>query len=458
MKNTLSKYSLALIVPLLLLLVIFSSGCVSSGGGQTPTNYGNDLLKLSIDTEGRTTMDSLENFMISVSAQNVGAVDAENVQARLEGYDGITSNSHEVLSDLKDLSPSTIEKPNTDQGLPGGTGDVSWDVTAPYVPGDSPDREITMTADVLYDTKSLATQRIVVATKEYVDSATSRGEQVPVSPSTNVLNGPVSIGVNVGGPYIKLIGSQTDFRLLITLDNDGTGSVYNRDFADYDYLNKIVLKVPKGLDVDTSNCDFTLVSGSGISAEKTLIIDQTHNRNKLRLTNGGSHRDLSCRLIVNRDYVSDYNTFDVSVNAYYTYLQSVTRKIVVKGAEVSPLQIKILAPTRTNRYDWVRNATASPPAKVEVLYENQPVTTGLSANNFTVWLENTPVTNPGGSGAEAGTPLSVTYDAANQWWEVYPIVPDMGTSNGIYDLTAQVKYKGYTASTVQPNAVNYTTV
>ena len=47
-----------------------------------------------------------------------------------------------------------------------------------------------------------------------------------------------------------------------------------------------------------------------------VVIDEDDNSQKLRMTEGGAHRDLSCTLIAHRDFVGDgYNTFEVSVTA-----------------------------------------------------------------------------------------------------------------------------------------------
>ncbi len=455
MKNTLKKYSTAL-TALSLILVIVISGCTGDSG-PVQQGGGDDVLDLTLETEGKTTFDSLEKFIISIQAENVGDFEVTNARARLQGYGGIDSASDEVLSDLKSMNPSTIEAADVDADLPGGIADVEWDVIAPFVSKDSPDREITITGEVRYDTKSLASQRVVVATTDYI----STEDNVPISQKSQIINGPIEMDIRAGDPYVELPGTTTDFRVIISLDNEGSGYVYNADRDQNNYINSISLEVPRGINVDENNCDFEVVSGSGLNAPKTLVIDKTHNPSKLRLTEGGAHRDLSCTLTAHRDYVEGYNTFEISSTAEYTYIQTINKDLTIKGTEVSPLSVNILAPKRTNKGPW--SAESQETMYVEVLYENNRVTEGLEAEDFKIWLETT-LTGQQGEGHATAVeyhedPIYEGVEDAEELpscWEVIVYVPDMDAGgNETFDLSTEVNYFGSEASDISANSVLY---
>src|SRR3989344_405632 len=298
---------------LVLVAVVVFAGCIGRGGGDRKfLNFGEDALKIAIDTEGRSTFDSLQQFTVTVTAENIGKFDVFNVTSRLQGYDGITSTEtpRAQLSDERSLSQSTLDRPQPDKKVAGGTGSVDWDVAAPFVPVDSPDRELILTGEAIYDTKSLATQRVVAATRTHVVNLEARGEAVPVMPETDALNGPIAIDVEIPVPYVKVIGKRNDFPVRIHLNNDGSGTLLNREIGEFDFLSKVIMKVPPGVGIDARNCDFVQIGTTDIGLEKTLIIDLSNNRQKLRLLEGGATRDMNCRLYADSEFVTGYNTFD----------------------------------------------------------------------------------------------------------------------------------------------------
>lgn len=435
------------LLSLTLVFVIIIAGCV--GGPQRGLfNIGQDALKISVDTEGRDTFDSLQPFTITVTAENTGLFNVENVASRLQGYDGLTAQSPNVqLSAEKRISPSTLDRPDAEKNIPGGTGTVDWDVYAPFVGAAEPDREITLTAEVLYDTKSLATQRVVAATRDYITQAQARGEQVPTMPETESLNGPIAVDVEIPSPYIKVLGDQrTDFRAKLSFNNDGSGTLLNRDNSQTDYLTNVILRVPPGIGFDATNCDLVPIgSTSDVSVERSLVVDMKNNPEKLRLLEGGLTRDLNCHLYVDKDYVSGYNTFDLKVESDYTYIQDVQHQLTIKGTEEKPLRLSILSPTAGSPENWIRNTIHS--VKFLLLFQNVPITTGLSAKDLTVTIGNKP--------AQA---IDLKYDNTEKAWVMRVRTPDLGTQRAPYDLNVDAKYGADATSATQKNAIEYAPV
>ncbi len=432
---------------LALVSVVVIAGCIGGGGaGQRPLfSHGTDSLKIALDTEGRSTYDSLQPFTTTVTAENIGNFDIFNATARLQGYDGIVSTETPpaLLSDEKVMSPPNMDRPQPDKKVAGGTSTIDWDVVAPFIPVDAPDREIILTGEVVYDTKSLATQRVVAATRTHVKNLEAKGEAVPVIPETDALNGPIAIDVEIPVPYVKVIQQRNEFPVRLHFFNDGTGTLLNREITKYDFLNRVVVKVPPGVGVDTSNCDLTSIGASDLGSEKTLVVDLNNNRQKLRLLEGGATRDLNCRLYVDSDYVTGYNTFDLSVLTYYTYVQGVSKRLLIKGTEEAPLQLNILDPTRANPDDWIKDTVHT--VKFEAVYQNVPVRAGLTLADVTSDL-----------GGTAMTENALVFNAGEDVWELSVVTPDMGTANALYDLTVNANYAGESGSDTQKNAVNYT--
>lgn len=435
------KY-LALVLALAAVIAI--AGCIGGGGQKNLFSMGKDALSLSIDAEGVTTFDSLQPFTITLNAENTGSFDATNASGRLQGFGGLTARtSGERLSLEKAMSPKNLDRPQPDKKIAGGTGTVEWEVSAPYVAVDAPDAEIVLTGEVFYTTKSLASQRIVAATQTYIKNAEARGEQIAAIPITDSINGPVAVDVEAAIPYVKVLGEpQTDFRIKIMLNNDGSGTLYNRGLNLYDYLDKIIVKLPAGIGVDTSNCDLQLISTSGIDSIKTLVIDNTHSREKLRLLEGGVTRNLNCHLYADSSYVTGYNTFDLKIEAFYTYIQQVTKRLLIKGTEEKPLKLHILKPLATAPEFWVKDSVHT--VKFEVLYQNMPVKSGIAIANMNAYV-----------GSDEAQKIDLNFDTTDNTWGMRIKTPNLGAAKALYDLKVQAGYGGETAYDIQRGAVNY---
>jgi len=322
LKNTKILTSLAVILSLILV-----SGCLG-GGDEKEAGLGADSLELAIDSEGRLIFDSGETFTITMDVENVGLLDVFNVNTTIIGYGGLSGTT---LSGEYKMA-GKLDRPRPDLDMVGGSATWDWDVNAPTVAADAPDVVIKLTGEVYYTTKSTAVQKVVAAKRDYVVKLQERGEAVPEHPATNAQNGPISLDVEVPGPYVSVPdAANTSFRVKFILRNDGSGNVYARTLSPKkrDYLEEINVTIPKGLTIDTSNCDLTVSGSNVVTAEKYIHLDATNA--KLRLMEGGLKRDLGCRINVDESYVVGYQTFDLNARVDYTYLQDITREITTEG-------------------------------------------------------------------------------------------------------------------------------
>lgn len=326
----------------IVLSAILTAGCMGGGDNQGGYGYGGDSLELFIDTEGRSTFDSGENFAITISAENFGPFDVSGVRTRLIGFGGVTltapNPATEKLSDWKNLAPNYLVKPKAETEEPGGIGTRDWAVTAPTLDIDSPIVDLQLTGEVKYETYSLAKQQIVVVEKEYLNQLEQSGQSVPVNTLIDSQNGPVSIDVVAPSPYVTVRKADKSFTLKVSLNNDGSGVVFGSDEAGSkkDYIGNITLTVPDGLKADTANCDFGLKIGSNpndFEKEKTFeITPLTTASAKLRLMNGGKNRDVSCRFLANAT-VAGYQSYQLYAETEYIYKQDAAAAISIQAAD-----------------------------------------------------------------------------------------------------------------------------
>jgi hypothetical protein len=440
------------ILPILALIAVLAvAGCGGSGDSTGFTS--GDALSITIDTEGKTTFDSQEPFYITIDATNDGYFDAENVHARLTGYDGITEIGGSTLSEEVTLTPSTLLAPDDDLGLAGGNGDYTWDVKAPVVREHEPDRYVTLTSEIFYDYTSTATQSMVAVTREYLQKLDDRGESFNIYPEGESLNGPVSVEMLVPDPYVKVIGDDTDFRIKVLLYNDGSGNVYHDALHKYDYLRKVKVTVPAGLKIDKTSCDFDVVGSNDVDTEKVMTIEATgSSQSKMRLLEGGAERVLQCKLMVDKSMVSSgYNTYTFNTEVEYTYVQSIEHDLTFVGTETVPLEAYIVSPvknddTQTDR--WWFDDNINRPVEFDVLYNGQTVTSGLSADD-----DDDNYVEMELSGEPVFVQNNLVY--ADGHWKADVRVPDMGTDENTYDLKVIVHYNEESASDTAIDAILY---
>lgn len=353
--------------------VMLTSGCIQQGSVSPMGSAGRDSLKLAVDTEGRTSFVSMEPFLIALTAENTGDFDVTDVETALIGYDAISPQEKgKSLAEPRWMA-DILNKPNQQVNTLGGAATAEWDVYAPFVSEDSPDVEVVLTGEVFYRTKSFVKQALVVAEYDYIKALNDRSQQLPAAPATEAKNGPVSITIIAPDPYVEMVDDTKEFSVKVAMSNDGSGNIYGRwggGMGDYNYLERLTLEVPEGLKVDADNCDFVAPAGNTFIGIKTLVIDDSNNRGKLRLLGGGYKRELFCRLIADSDYVNGYNTFQINAEAEYSYLQDITRKLIITGSEEKPIVINPAFPTGMYQSYWEQD-TGNEAVFFNVKYKNQ---------------------------------------------------------------------------------------
>jgi len=446
--NGISKIILAVI----LVGIVAISGC-TGGGDVSVRGAGGDALELGIDTEGRSTFDSLEPFLITVQAENTGDFDAETVEARLQGYAGITPTEGGIytLSDAKAFSPSTFDRPLDD--VPGTSGTIDYDVKAPYVSEGAPDVEINLNAEVKYNYRSLLSRRIVAATAEEVNKRENRGEDIPVSSETKALNGPVSISMETEEPYERVTGATESVRLKIHLQNDGSGNICRNCFGvgdkEYDYITKVTLKVPAGITIG-DDCDLETVTANTKHAVKTLVLEEGDTYDdKLRLTGGGAERSLYCRLVLYSDHVAGFNTYDLEATTDYAYLQSVSKKLIVQGVEEPAVRASIKYPTRVDPDSYNTSGGETHHVRFTVEYYGAPLT-----GTGTINVSDITSLKIGETAVDlTDNVTSVTFNSTTQEYDL--TCKSEALSAGTYDVFLTVSYASESAVATASRAVVY---
>ena len=152
-------------------------------------------------------------------------------------------------------------------------------------------------------------------------------------------------------------------------------------------------------------------------------------------------------MYIDKDYVGSggFNTFDLKVETYYTYVQQVIHDLVIKGTEEKPLKLNILSPTAAEPEDWVKNTIHS--VKFTLLYQNVPITTGISADGITATV-----------GSKAAQKVDLKYDAEDKNWVLRVRTPDLGIPKAVYDLSVDAAYGAETTTATQTDAVSYSSV
>ncbi|MDP6703899.1 MAG: hypothetical protein QF775_00245, partial [archaeon] len=308
-----------------------------------------------------------------------------------------------------------------------------------------------LTAAVRYDTKSIVSQKVVIAEASHLTELEARGERVPASPTQEARNGPVGIAMEAPAPYVRMSGSEDDFILRVTVYNDGSGTVYDAT-GERDRVSSIRLSIPSGLTVDESKCDFDLRTSNSLDGVKVLLIDSSSSsakQNKLRLTEGGYTRTVQCHLQSYSDRVNGYNTFAIESEVSYTYVQSVSTSLDIIGTSEGALALEITDPSTTSQGTWT--SSGSETITFTLAYQGELVTdtnpsfdvTSASYLNFTLINGST----------ELNVPVSASGNSySNGVWSVIVTAPT-GTTSDHITLRGTANYLGETATDRNVNSV-----
>jgi len=203
---------------LLLIPIIFLSGCISQPSGQTGRPIGVVIKKFYPDVSEIYAGESVTFF---VTVENIGEEDAEDVKAKLFGLGTDWGGEVGVEKEIGFLEKAVEEN--------GGEGDAWWDVTAPStIRGEYVDYPAQVR--VSYKYKSHGQGILKVINSEYKrlhpEEAETSGAEFQAT------SAPVEIRLSgVAKPFIFREEGQTAY-LEIKLGNIGQGKNYLEDLLD----------------------------------------------------------------------------------------------------------------------------------------------------------------------------------------------------------------------------------
>ncbi len=309
------------ILPLLLLGMVFISGCI----GQTPTlkeGRGLSVKSFSPDFE---EVRSGEEITLTALIENVGENDADDVEVQLFG---LNLDEWDLLAGDNPQPLNILRKADTALDLPGESFEFSWNLESPY------DMRVDniYTANIRtyykYTTSALATLRFM--SYDYIKSLPSQDfEEAKDSTGvtqSSVTAAPISASVNVGNRPLVVYKDEDTFSVQLIITNVGNGNPF-RPSEDYPGqpnddstlaskdLYYVDVDIDTGLDLDCSN---TL--GSKKSGE-------------LRLTRGTSRTLFCTATIPSRAGLGNTKDYAVTVNLEYGYFIDASTKIKVLKTE-----------------------------------------------------------------------------------------------------------------------------
>lgn len=216
-KHTLNRLAL-------LFIVVALSGCVgqsATGGGASAgviiKSFGPDISEIF----------SYDDVVFSLSVENVGGADAENVQAKIFGLGTdweYTKEKQYVGGD------GFLEKSQPDLKIPGGIGDIQWTVTSP--PDLRVDNTYTAGVRLYYDYETISLATVKVYNSDYLRTKPEEAESIMASSGVEtftVTDAPVTIELaGLARPLIyRSSGQKASVTALIS--NVGQGVVYQDD-------------------------------------------------------------------------------------------------------------------------------------------------------------------------------------------------------------------------------------
>lgn len=221
---TVNKHTFALLA--LLLVVTALSGCVGQTAGKGTTSgvviesFGPDISEVF----------SGDPVVFSITVENIGGEDADDVSAKLYGLGTDWAGPDWVNTANRVKSIGYLERSQPEFDVPGGVGDAQWDVEAPK--DLKVDNTYTAGVRLYYGYKTTALANIRIYDNGYLRSNPDIAQSVMKSSgvdSFTVTNAPVSIELaGVARPLVyrsDLTGQQATITFLI--ENVGQGKPYD---------------------------------------------------------------------------------------------------------------------------------------------------------------------------------------------------------------------------------------
>jgi len=318
------KHILALLASIL--AVVFLSGCI----GQTPSVPGvatGVIIKSFAPDMPEVFSDDPVTFMLNV--ENVGGEDAYNVQAKLFGLGtDWTGDDWINTAQRTQTVPGILERSQPDLNIPGGSGDLQWDLKAPD--GLKVDNTYTAGVRLYYDYKTTALAHVKVYSNDYLRSNPTQAETIMKSSGIDtftVTSAPITIELAGLARPLIVKGSNQQASITILVKNIGQGSPWLNSESD---MTVTVTKIYINNEDKLTAC---------MGSDKTA-----------RLPRSGS-KSISCTFTV--PSVDSYTTIPVEIELSYKYFLDgsasikVLKAITTGGAGVSQLSSSTSSTTVT---------------------------------------------------------------------------------------------------------------
>lgn len=275
---------------LLIIIVIFLSGCIGQPTTPTLSKTGLSSALTSDTTQAKTSMPVTFILTIKNSA---------------------SENATSISAELLNLTDWRVENQlqNLDQLFAGDSYKFSWVAYAPS----TPKKNVMPIANLFYSMKTKTNLTIRVYDNNYLNTLKPEDkakviEKPALLSSVSSRSTPVSATTSLKQPFI-LTGYTSDFPFVIEIKNVGSGEPFTDDstYFPYDYRKNYVRFDYES--TSTINCDY----GSG---------------DFIGLVN--KSKSIVCRLIVSPEQVNKYADFVVHFTISYTYLDRASMKLEVK--------------------------------------------------------------------------------------------------------------------------------
>ena len=275
---------------ILLIGIIFISGCITQPSGTTVSNIGLSRTLSSDTKQAKTSMPV--TFILSI--KNLASENADGISAELVNL--TYWNVENPLQHLDELLPNDLYK-------------FSWIAYAPS----TPNQTFVPYANVFYKMETNAKLKLRVYNNDYLNTL-KLDERGKIQGSSALLssiiskNTPVTVKISLQQPFILTEYSKR-FPFIIEIKNAGSGKVY-RDNAAYPPAEGFV--------------DYFRFS---FSSNSTITCDYD-SQELVKLDNG--IKNIACRMRVTQDDVNNFADFPVDFTVSYMYLDKASARIEVK--------------------------------------------------------------------------------------------------------------------------------
>lgn len=291
-------------LPLLLMIVavIFLSGCSYLPGVSVSTTGQAAGVVIKSFKPDTSEVFSGDIGTFSVSVQNIGEEDANNVQATIYGLGTDWTPQSEMTQTIGDLP-----KAQPQVNVPGGEGDATWDFKSPEPL--SVDNTYTAGVRVSYGYNTTARATIKVYSQDYLKTVPDQSQQITSSSgiaSFTVTNSPITVSLSGLARPLIYKGSTTPINIVtIQISNVGQGSPY------------------LGADSNQGNSTISIdsITVNGKQCDNSADIQKT-----AKIPRDGS-KAITCKFTL--DAVTGYTTIPLEISLSYRYFVDSSTSIKV---------------------------------------------------------------------------------------------------------------------------------